>query len=142
MEAGLRVTVRPKPLPDADKATGESKPPETAVVIVEVTETPPETLMDAGEALIVKLGEVPVTVNVTLVDSVVPPEVPFTVIEYVPVAVEDATLSVMLEVPAPVIDDWLNVTVTPDGWPDTDRAIGESKPPVAVLVMVEVPELP
>jgi hypothetical protein len=36
----------------------------------------------------------------------------------------------------------LKPTVTPVGWPAAVKETAESKPPVTVLVMVEVPELP
>jgi len=60
----------------------------------------------------------------------------------VPVAVEEATVIVIVEVPAPVIEVGLNDTVTPDGSPLAVRAIEELNPPVAVLVIVECPEPP
>lgn len=50
------------------------------VVMVEVPELLLATLIDVGEALMVKLGVVPVTVRETVVVSVVLPEVPLTVI--------------------------------------------------------------
>jgi len=56
--------------------------------------------------------------------------------------VVEATVMVMVEVPAPVIEVGLKPTVTPVGWPVADNEMAESKPPVTVLVMVEVPELP
>lgn len=59
-----------------------------------------------------------------------------------PDAAVDATVSVKVEVPAPVIEVGLKATVTPDGWPLADNAIAESNPPVTALVMVLVPELP
>lgn len=90
----------------------------------------------------VKVPVVPVTVRATVVVSVVLPDVPFTVMGYVPATVVEATAIVMVEVPVPVIEVGLNVTVTPVGWPVADKATGELKPPVVVLVMVEVPELP
>jgi hypothetical protein len=60
----------------------------------------------------------------------------------VPVAAVDATVSVTVEVPAPVIEVGLKPTVTPDGWPLEDNVMAESNPPVTVLVMVLLPELP
>ena len=60
------------------------------------------------------------------------PEVPVTVMVYVPVAVDEATVIVMVEVPAPVIEVGLKLTVTPVGWPLADKEIAESKPPVTV----------
>ena len=59
-----------------------------------------------------------------------------------PVAVVEATVIVMVEVPVPVIDVGLKPTVTPVGCPDADNVTAESNPPVTVLVIVEVPELP
>jgi hypothetical protein len=58
------------------------------------------------------------------------------------VAVVEATVIVMVEVPAPVIELGLKPTVTPVGWPDAVKVMAESNPPVTVLVMVEVPLLP
>jgi hypothetical protein len=143
MEVGLKVTVTPVGWPDADKAIAESKPPETAVVIVDVPLLPFTTETDVGEAEMVKPGLVTaVTVSETEVVSVVLPEVPLTVMLYVPVAVVEATVIVMVEVPAPVIEVGLKPMVTPVGWPVAVKVTAESKPPVTVLVMVDVPELP
>lgn len=55
---------------------------------------------------------------------------------------DDATVIVIVEVPAPVIEVGLKLTVTPDGWPVADKEMAALKPPVTVLVMVEVPALP
>lgn len=57
-------------------------------------------------------------------------------------AVDEATVIVMVEVPAPVIDVGLKPIVTPVGWPLADNEIAELKPPVTVLVIFDVPELP
>jgi hypothetical protein len=142
MELGLKLTTRPPSAPEADKLTAELKLPETAVVIVDVPEPPLATLNDEGDALIVKSGVGPVTVRETVVVSVVLPEVPVTVMGYVPVAVDEPTVIVMVEVQAPVIEVGLKLAVTPDGWPVADNEMAELNPPVTVLVMVEVPELP
>lgn len=115
IELGLKLMLRPLPPPDADKLIAELKPPETDVVIVELPELPGLTLMDVGEALMVKLGFVPVTIKLTVVVSVVLPEVPVTVMGYVPVTVDAATVIVIVEVPAPVIEAGLKLTVTPVG---------------------------
>ena len=139
MELGLKLTVTLLGWPLADKAMAESKPPETVVVMVEWPEFPGLIVSDVGDALMVKLGLVPVTVRETVVVSLVLPEVPVTVIVYVPGAVDEATLIVIVEVPAPVIEVGLKVTVTPDGWPLADKEIAESNPSVTVLVIVEVP---
>jgi len=143
MDVGLKLTVAPVGWPLADKAIAELKPPETAVVIVDVPLLPCTTETAVGAAEMVKLGlAVAVTVSETAVVSVVLPEVPVTVMLYVPVAVDEATVIFMVEVPVPVIDVGLNATVTPVGWPVAVKETAESKPPVTVLVMVDVPELP
>jgi hypothetical protein len=142
MELGLKVT--PWVLPDnpVDKAIAESKPPEIVVVIVEVPELPLAMLIDDGDALMVKLGAVPVTFSETVVVAVVLPEAPVTVMLYVPATVDEATVIVMVDVPLPVIEFGLKPTVTPVGWPLAVKETAESKPPVTVLVMVDVPEPP
>jgi len=50
---------------------------------------------------------------------------------------------VIVELPAPPeIDVGLKLTVTPLGAPDADIEIAELNPPIAVVVIVDVPELP
>ena len=56
MDVGLKATVTPVGCPPADKATAESKPPETEVLIVEPTLLPLTTETEAGEAAMVKAG--------------------------------------------------------------------------------------
>jgi hypothetical protein len=79
MELGLKVTVTLLPPPEADKPIAELKPPETVVVMLDVPELLLGTLMDVGDAVIVKLCAVPVTVRVKVVASVVLPDLPVTV---------------------------------------------------------------
>ena len=69
---------------------------------------------------------------------------PVTVIGYTPVAVVEATVMVIVEVPEPgaAMDVGLKLTVTPLGWPVADKAIAESKPPETPVVIVDVPRLP
>ena len=64
-----------------------------------------------------------------------------TVIEYEPVPVVEAAVSVMVDDPAPgaLIDVGLKLAVTPFGMPDADNVIVELKPPETVVVMVAVP---
>lgn len=57
-------------------------------------------------------------------------------------ATDDATVIVIAELPAPVIEDGLKPTITPLGCPLADNPIDELKPPVTVLVIVEVPAAP
>ena len=145
MDAGLKLTVAPEPWPVADKAIAELKPFTAAVVILEVPELPLLTVIEVGDALIVKLaagGEV--TVRLTVHVCVMPPPVPVTVMVYVPVAVVEATAMVMVEVPLPgaAMDVGLKVTLTPAGWPVADKATAASKPFTIVLVIVDVPLLP
>jgi hypothetical protein len=115
MELGLKVTFMLLPPPEADKPIAELKPPETVVVILDPPELLRATLMDVGDALIVKLGAVPVTVRVKVVVFVMLPDVPVTVMLYVPVVVDAATVTVIVEVPAPVMLAGVKPTVTPDG---------------------------
>ena len=142
MEPGVKVTLRELPPNELDKAIAELKPPEIVVVIVEVPERPLAMLIVVGDALMVKLGFGPVTVRETMVVSVMVPEVPVTVMLYVPATVDEATFIVMVEVPFPVIEVGLNPMVTPVGWPLALKVTAELKPPDTVLVIVEVPEPP
>ena len=48
----------------------------------------------------------------------------------------------MVDVPVPVIEGGLKETVTPLGWPGAFKATAVLNPPVVVLVIVEVPDLP
>jgi len=56
MDEGLKPTVTPVGWPDADKAIAASKPPEIAVVIVDVPALPSATVTEVGEAEMVKFG--------------------------------------------------------------------------------------
>lgn len=143
IEVGLKVAVTPDGRPLADKVTAELNPPETVLVIVEVPELPPVTVIDVGEALRVKLALAgAVTVRLTVVVSTRLPLVPVTVTVYVPVAVVEATVKVRVEVPVPVMEVGLKPTVTPVGWPLAVKATAELNPPVTVLVIVVPPLLP
>lgn len=112
------------------------------MVIVEVPELPLATLMVAGAALTVKAGGALVTISETVQISVMLPEVPVTLIAYVPETADEPTVIVMVEVPAPVIEVGLNFTVTPVGWPVSDKEMAAPNPFITVLVMVEVPVPP
>jgi hypothetical protein len=63
------------------------------------------------------------------------------VIVWLPILAFLPTFTVMVEVPAPVIEVGLKVTVCAPPSPEADRLIAESKPPDTVVVIVEVPEL-
>jgi hypothetical protein len=143
MEVLLKLTVTPEGWPDADKPMAELNDPDTAVVIVDVPLLPLATETAVGEAEIVKFAG-PTTVRLSVVVCVMPPPIPVMVIGYVPVTGFEATVRVTPEEPEPgaAIDAGLKPTVTPEGWPDADRAIAALKPPEMVAVTVDEPPLP
>lgn len=142
MEVGTKATVTPAGFPEADKAIVELKPPEGVAVILAAPRPPRATLTFLGFAARVKLPVVPLTVNETVVVCVVLPALPVTVMVYVAGVTEAPTAIVIVDVPVPVMEVGLNVTVTPLGWPLALNTTGVLNPPVVVLVMVEVPEAP
>src|SRR5271157_3056768 len=73
-----------------------------------------------------------------------PPPFPVTVIGYVPVGVLDPTVIVNVELPAPGAGIVLGskLTVVPAGIPEADRLIALLKPPLIVVVSVDVPWFP
>lgn len=143
-DVGLKLTLRPLPLTEADKLIEELKPFKAVVLIVELPELAGATLRLLGLALMEKSGAGAVTVSETGVVCVTPPPVAVTVMVYVPAATVDATVMVMVEDPEPGagIGLLLKPTVTPVGWPVADKVMAELKPPVALVVIVEFPELP
>ena len=60
IEVGLKLTVAPLGVPEAERATALLKPPLTVVVIVDMPEAPWATVSDVGDAASVKLAVVPV----------------------------------------------------------------------------------
>ena len=56
MDDGLKPTVTPVGAPDDVSATAASNPPETVVVMVEFPLLPAATVMELGEAEMVKAG--------------------------------------------------------------------------------------
>jgi hypothetical protein len=84
-----------------------------------------------------------VMVRLTVAVCVTPPPLAVTVMGYVPTVALEPTAMLIVELPAPPeIDVGLKLTVTPLGAPEADNEIAELNPPVAVVVIVEVPELP
>src|SRR5271165_7029693 len=73
-----------------------------------------------------------------------PPPLPVTVIGYVPGTVLAPTVMVIVELPEPGagIGLGLKLTVVPDGTPDVDRLTALLKPPLTVVVIVDVPWFP
>jgi hypothetical protein len=100
-------------------------------------------LREGGAAETAKFGPA-VTANVTVVFCWTPPPLPVTVMGYVPTDVLAPTVIVIVEVPAPGagIVFGLKLTVVPAGAPVADRPIALLKPPLTVVVIVEVPGLP
>ena len=84
------------------------------------------------------------TVSVTVVVCRIPPPLPVTLMLYVPAAVLLPTAIVILEVPEPgaAIGLGLKPTVVPEGTPLADRLMALLKPPLTVVVMVELPWAP
>ena len=115
--------------------------PGEEVEVVEINVEVGATVKE-GEALMEKPAVVEVTVSETVVVEVVLPDVPVMVIAYVPGVVDEPMVKVAVEVPVPVMEDGLNPTVTPEGAPEAVRVTAESNPPLTVLVIVDVPELP
>jgi len=77
---GLKLTIVPDGIPEAERLIALLKPPLIVVVMVDVPWFPCATLSEAGEAEIVKLGCAPaVTVSVTVVVCWTPPPLPTTV---------------------------------------------------------------
>src|SRR5271157_888802 len=99
-------------------------------------------LSEPGKAESVKFGCCcAVTVSITVVFCWIPPPLPLTVIGYVPTGVLLPTVMVMVELPAPGADivPGLKLTVAPDGTPEVDRLTALLKPPLIVVVIVDVP---
>jgi hypothetical protein len=81
-------------------------------------------------------------VTVTVVVSVRLPLVALTVMVWVPVDAFLEVATVIFEVPEPVMEVGLKVTVSPLPCPVADRLIAELRVPVTEVVIVELPELP
>lgn len=118
IDAGLKLAVTPVGAPLAVNAIAELKPPETAVVMVELPLLPCATETEVGEEEIVKAGTgAEVTTNETDAVCVMLSPVPVIVIGYVPGVVVEATTKDTVEVPEPgvAMDVGLKLTVTPVG---------------------------
>ena len=98
------------------------------------------TLSEDGEAVIAKL-DATVTVSIIVALCWIPPPLPVTVMGYVPAVVLVPTAMVMVELPAPGdgIGLGLKATVVPAGTPAADSVIALLKPPLMVVLMVDVP---
>ncbi len=67
---------------------------------------------------------------------------PFTTIVAAPVVALRLTVTFIVEVPLPAIEDGLKEMVVPLFCPDAESAMEETLPWVTVVVIVEVPEEP
>ncbi len=84
----------------------------------------------------------PLIVSVTVVVFVKPPPVPVMVTVLLPVLAPEVTVNLRVDVPVPVMDAGLKLAVTLAGKPLAEKSTAESNPPVTVLVIVVLPELP
>ncbi len=80
----------------------------------------------------------------TVVFCWMPSPLPVTVTGYVPVAVLAPTVIVIVDVPEPGagIGFGLKLTVVPEGAPAADKVIALLKPPLTLVVILDVPWLP
>src|SRR5215469_10721211 len=80
------------------------------------------------------------TVRITVVVCWIPPPLPVTVMLYVPTAVLLPTTIAMVDEPEPgaAIGVGLKLTVVPEGTPLADRLMLLLKPPLTVVVIVEL----
>src|SRR5579871_777427 len=143
IEAGLKLAVTPEGRPEALKDTTALKPLLTVVEMVLAAEFPCTTDRLEGEALIAKVGAgAAVIVKEMVALWVIPPPVALTVMLLVPGVAVLATANVSVELPLPgaAMDVGLKLAVTPVGRPATDRETAELKPPLTVVVSVELPE--
>jgi hypothetical protein len=98
-----------------------------------------------GEALKLKLGvAVAVMVSAIVAVWVIPPPVAVTVTLVVPVVAVALAVKVRVELPLPgePIEVGLKLAVTPVGNPEADKEIAELNPPLTVVEIVLLPELP
>src|SRR5229473_6027 len=83
-----------------------------------------------------------VTLSETPVLCVAEGAVPVTVMEYEPVGVLDAVVTVMVELPPVVTEAGLKLAVAPAGSPLAESVMVSVLPSVRVVEMVEVPDWP
>jgi len=118
MVCGLKLTVVPDGIPEADKLTAAAKPLPVMVKMLEVPCSPWAIVRAEGMVRIVKPGcPLGVMVRVTVVVCLTPPPYPITVIGKVPVGAKFTSWIVMIELPepgAPMVMG-LKVTDTPMG---------------------------
>ena len=135
----------PEGNPEAESDTAELKPPLTVVEMVLLPEAPLAMERLAGDALKAKSGvAAEVTVRLMVAVWVTPPPVAVIVTVALPVVAVLLAERVRVELPLPgaAIDVGLKLAVTPDGNPEAVSETAELKPPLTLVVIVLVPELP
>jgi len=142
IDVGLKLSVVPDPCPVAVRLIADANPPVTAVLTVTVLLVLCVTVFVVGDTLTEKPAVTAETERFTVVVETVEPEVPVMVIGYVPVAVVEATVSVSVELPFPVIEPALKLAVTPVGNPEAVSVTAELNPPVTKLEIDDVPADP
>lgn len=145
IELGLKLAVTPEGRPETESEITAFNPPLMVVEIVLLPEPPWATDKLLGEALKVKSGVgAAVMVSATVVLWVIPPPVALMVTLADPVADPLAAVRVSVELPLPgaAMEVELKLAVTPEGNPEADNDIAELKPPLTVVEIVVLPELP
>ena len=136
---GLNEAVTPLGRLEAENVTLSVKPFVGWTLIVDVPDLPRRTVRLLGKADRLKFGP-GVTVKVTVVVCVRPPEVPATVTVVVPVLAKLLALKVSV---LPVLAGLgLNPAVTPLGRPEADKLTLPAKPLDGVILMVLEPLVP
>ena len=145
MDAGLKLAVTPVGNPEVVSDTAELNPPLTVVEIVVLPELPWTADTLVGDALTAKSGvAADVIVRETVAVWVTPPPVAVTVTFTVPVVAVLVAVNVRVELPLPgaAMDAGLKLAVTPAGNPEVVSDTAELNPPLTVVEIVVLPEVP
>ncbi len=124
---GEKLAFAPAGRPVTLKVTVLLNPVSATTVIVYATELPRTTVAEVGVAVSLNCGAC--TTSVTAVECTRLPEVPLTVIVYVPAGVVDDVAIVIVDDPVPLTLVGLNVTVAPVGSPLALSPTVPPKPP-------------
>lgn len=143
-ELGLKDTLTFRSWPDADKATGAAVPLTSATVSLSVMLFPRLTVIDVLAGVIENTGGGAGTVTVRVVVSTMVPEVPVTVMEYVPGAAPLGTGTNMAAEDCEDDREFEGEKVTGD---HPDGTVAESvmvplNPPAAAKEMLELADFP